>query len=144
MPLSSEWKDQFSGAVVENERLVIRKEPLLTGPDRLMAKYSLRVRWNDTDLYKHTNYLSYVKFTMDAAQDAVARGHYEGFSGDILQYHVKTIQMLYVAETVANDQLTVFSWQSDANRQEIHFSIQRDNDDTTVYQSCIEFYEMDS
>ena len=49
--------------------------------------------------------------------------------------------MLYITETLANDPLTVLSWQDAANRRLIHFSFNRDSDDATVYQSQIEFYE---
>lgn len=102
-------------------------------------RYGIQVRWSDTDSYKHTNYLSYVRFCFDAAQEAVSTGWLSSFSGDILLYDVKTIQMLYKAETRVNDQLTMVLWPSKTNSFELHFSLEK-ADNTVAFQSVIEFY----
>jgi acyl-CoA thioesterase FadM len=134
-----EWKEKYKSAAVEKNRLIIPVEKVPTDPEKVVARYDMRVRWNDTDGYKHTNYLSYVKFCFDAAQDAVANGKYSAFSGDILQYDVKAVEMLYKAESKATDLLTVLSWEDDADPFNIHFSMHKD-DDSIVYQSRVEFY----
>jgi acyl-CoA thioesterase FadM len=134
-----EWKRKYASGAVQNERLVVPTDAIPTGPNKTVTRYDMRVRWNDTDGYKHTNYLSYIKFCFDAAQDAVVSGKYSAFHGDILRYNVKAIEVAYKAETRANDQLTVLSWEDDDDPYKLHFSMQKD-DGTVAFQSRIEFY----
>ena len=139
--VSEDWKQKYSSAVVENERLVVPVEAVPSDATKVVSRYELRVRWNDTDGYKHTNYLSYIKFCFDAAQDAVVSGKYSGFAGDILRYGVKEVEMVYKAETLANEVLTIVSWQDDANPYKIHFSVHK-VDGKVAYQSRMEFYPL--
>ena len=141
--IPEDWKIKYSSAVVENERLVVMAEKVPASSDRTVAQYDLQVRWNDTDLYKHTNYLSYVKFCFDAAQDAVANGKYSAFHEDILMYRVKAIESLYKAESRANDRLTIFSWEDDKDPYKLHFSMQK-ADGSIVHQCRVEFYQPDN
>lgn len=127
--------------MIGNQRLVIVAVDVPTNSKTAVARYIIQVRWSDTDAYKHTNYLSYVKFCLDAAQDAVANDLYSTFTGDILCYGVRSIDVLYKAESKVNDMLTVSSWQDDSNPYQINFSMHR-TDGTNVYQSRIEFYPM--
>ena len=135
-----DWEKKYASAVVENERLVVAVEAVPADDDKRLALYELRVRWNDTDAYKHTNYLSYVKFCFDAAQNAISEGVYSAFSGDVLHYGVKAVEMVYKAESRANDVLTIVSWEDEYDPYKIHFSMNQKSNNSLVYQSRIEFY----
>jgi len=100
----------------------------------------MKVPWNDIDPYGHTSYQSYVRFCFDAAADALNAGQYVMLEGDILRHNVASIQSRYEAESRANDMLSIVSWQSPDNPQELHFKIHRDNDGTLLFQSCMQFY----
>lgn len=101
----------------------------------------MRVTWSDTDSYRHTNYESYVRFCLDAAMDAVSKGFYAGFSGDILRYDVATIENLYVGECVEGQELIVHTWQDKERPRRLLFGVESAEDGKTIFQSSMEFHE---
>lgn len=134
-PIPDWWKQKYESFVEENERLVL---PLLNVPIQSIYKYDLKVSWNDTDVYKHVNYQSYIKYCFDAAMDAVNREFYSGFRDDILNYNVKSIDCSYKGESVAGDMITVVTWQNVEIPSVLHFSIEKQGN--VVFQSSVEFY----
>jgi acyl-CoA thioesterase FadM len=140
MPIPDWWKEKYGSSAVGNERLVIQAEQIPSDPAVNLARYEMKIPWNEMDGYGHTNYLSYIKFCFDAAADAVAKNAYSAFSGDILRYNVKTIQLLFKAESRPNDMLEVVSWQSPTNPYQLHFTIQKEGVGM-IFQSCIEFHK---
>lgn len=138
-PLPEWWKEKYGDCVVGNERLVI---PLVPVPDENVPgfyKGQCQVSWSDTDTYKHTNYLSYIRFCLDAAMDGIVDGQFQKFTGDILQYHVKSIQLAYKGESLARDTLDITVWEDAINAYILHFDVKKDKN--TIFQSTMEFYE---
>jgi acyl-CoA thioesterase FadM len=139
-PIPDWWKEKYSSAVTDSKPLVI---PVMDVPTHLqmgMARYDMKVPWSEVDGYRHTSYLSYIRFCFDAATDATVKGCYTAFSGDFLNYRAKSIQALYKNECLANDMLTVVSWEAPDNPLKLNFSIQN-VENSVVFQSSIEFYE---
>lgn len=130
------WKERYVSHVIGGEKLVVGL--METPSEERFHTLDLKVSWNDIDGYKHTNYIAYIRFCFDAAMDAVSKGFFSKLSDDILLYPVKKMEISYKGESVANDELTVKCWESDADPFLIHFDISRDG--KTLFQNSIEFF----
>ena len=95
--------------------------------------------WWDIDGYKHTNYVNYVKYCLDAAMDGMQTGYFSKLSGDITDYHVHKFSILFKGESVAKDDLKVHVWENGDNPYILHFEI--DKDGKPIHQNTIQFYE---
>ena len=135
VPIPDWWKKKHGSRAREKRKLVT---PELSVPTENTYMYGIKVSWNDIDTNNHVNYKSYVLFCLDAAMDAVKHGFYVGFFGDILKYNVKTVQVRYVNEALAGDNLTVITWQDAQNPRVIHFSIEREGN--ALVQCSMEFF----
>ena len=129
------WKNDYKDKVVENERLVVR--PFEKPSD--YYKFDLKVLWSDTDGYRHTNYVSYIRFCFDAAMSAVNDGALSAFSGDILDYPVKSMSMAYRSECRAGDILDIACWEKEDTSNTLCFDISKDGN--SIFQNTIEFYD---
>ena len=131
------WKDRYKKHVIGNVALVV---PLIPAPENDRCHtYDMKVSWNDIDSYKHTNYISYIRFCFDAAMDATVKGHFSKLHDDILGYHAKKMEISYKGESLAGDLLRIKCWENMDNPLLIHFDISRDG--LTIFQNAIEFHE---
>ena len=97
------------------------------------------IAWSETDMYRHTNYLSYLKFCYDAAMDAMQDDYYTNFHHDILRYNTRQFTMLYRAESIGGQTLKCKTWEDDVNKNKLYFDFTRD--DKVIFQCSMEFYE---
>lgn len=87
-------------------------------------KFDLIPRHSDSDRNNHVNQSSYIKFCMDAATHASLSGHYVHFNEDMCLYAPLLWTISYVGECRANDELSIYTWQSESSSPEhIEFSI---------------------
>ncbi len=129
------WREKYESCVIGNQKLQVAP---LQRPSET-SNYQVKVPWRDVDGYKHTNYLSYISFSLDAAMDGLVQGRFAKFHGDIYNYHVKKLQVLYKNETLAGDLLDIGVWENEEDPYLLHFDTRKD--DNTVFQCSIEFYE---
>ncbi|KAI0230205.1 hypothetical protein LSAT2_019413 [Lamellibrachia satsuma] len=135
MPLPDWWRTKYASSVVGNERLVI---PRFTQPETV-HRYECRVPWTDVDMYRHTNYVAYIRYCIDCAMDGVYNGAYSNFSDTLSRYMIKDMRIAFYNESNANDTLQVSSWQDKDNPHILRFDGSKD--EKTVFQSSIEFYQ---
>ena len=67
------------------------------------------------DRNNHVNQSSYIKFCMDAATHASLSGHYVHFNEDMCLYAPLLWTISYVGECRANDELSIYTWQSESS-----------------------------
>jgi len=137
VPIPEWWKRKHGSQGVLREKKEVFQYALHV-PAENTYQYSMKPSWNDVDSYHHVNYVSYVMFCFDAAMDAIKHGFYIGFFDDILKYNVKTLQIRFMGEALAGDNLTVVTWQDAQNLRIIHFSIEREGN--ALVQCSIEFF----
>ena len=136
-PIPEWWRTKYASFSTGQASLVIARMPVLT-PKHECA---MVIRWSDVDLYRHTNYLSYVQFCLDCAMDAVVGNFYSKLKDDILLYNTKEIQMLYINETKAGEALHTATWQDADDPLKIHFNIRCG--DKPIFQSSIVLYDIE-
>ena len=136
-PLPEWWTEKYKEAVVGNQRLIVRAVEVSPNPH----VYEFKVMWSDIDRYKHVNYVSYIRFCLDAAMDAVVKGHLSKFKDDILNYNVKLMEISYKGESLANDELKVLTWENLENPWKLHFDISKNG--TCIFQNTIEYYSQE-
>lgn len=133
-PLPDWWKEQYEAAVVEDQRLIVQPITALG----TVHTHSLKVAWDDIDGYHHTNYVAYIKYCFEAAMDACVSGIYSKIKDDILQYHVKSMEIAYKGETKAADELDIETWEDENDPYQLHFIISKNG--TTVFQNTVSFF----
>ena len=130
------WREMYSEMAVTGQSLVV---PLIDVMYDHAHKYDVKVAWSDTDQYKHTNYLSYIRFCQDAAMDACHVNHFSAIKGDFLKYNTRNISICYKNETVANDRLVVYVWENESDNMQLHFSIVKD--EAIIFQATFSLYD---
>ena len=74
--------------------------------------HSVRIRPSDMDWNSHTNHNSYIRLCTDVATVASKNGgHFKHFTGDICDYHVRRLRILYAGESSMGDLLLVRVWE---------------------------------
>ena len=102
----------------------------------------IRVPYSDIDLYKHTNFSAYLKYSIEAAMEASNRGIYrELFSGVLMKFRVKSVKTAFIGEAIAENMLSVTTWQDSENQQQIYCDITHQGTKKSICQTAIEFYE---
>ena len=135
VPIPEWWQQKYS-SFSRGEAYRLQVDPIEKPQD--CFDYKVIVRWSDTDAYRHTNYLNYVKFCRDAASDAVDKGYFSHLEGDLLNYSLSSMQMTYKSESLPSQELLVSVWEDGKNSFLLHFDISRDGN--TIFQSSLEFY----
>ena len=133
-PLPDWWRTKYAAMVTGNERLVI---PRFSRPETV-HRYESRVPWSDVDMYRHTNYVAYLRYCIDCATDGVFSGAYSNFTEDLSKYCIKDTSLAFYSESNANDTLVISSWEDKDNASLLRFD--GTNNGKTVFQSSIEFY----
>jgi len=133
-PLPEWWKTKYASSVIGNERLVI---PRFSQPDKVHT-YECKIPWSDVDFHRHTNYVSYMRYSIDCAMDGIVNGAYSNFTDTQSQYLIKDTNTAFYSETVANDVLQVASWEDKDNPYILRFDGTKDG--KTIFQNSIEFY----
>jgi len=132
--LADWWRQKYADAIIGNRKLQIDPFPM---PDDAFC-YQLKVSWSDVDLYQHNNYISYIRYCLDAAMDAITKGQLKNFEGDITDHFVKNIEALYIGESVANDIINVFVWQHPTDHNTLFFSMS--NGKEVIFQNKMQFF----
>ena len=133
-PLPDWWRTKFAPLVIGNEKLVISQ---FSQPQKIHT-YECRVPWSDVDLYRHTSYVSYIRYCIDCAMDGVFNGAYSNFTNTLSQYLIKGTNIAFYNETVANDVIQVASWEDKDNPYILKFDGTKDG--KTIFQNSIEFH----
>ncbi len=134
-PLPDWWKDRYRSHVIGNQRLVCEQ---LQVPEET-HRHNMTVTWSDIDGYKHTNYLSYVRYCYDTAMDAIHHKKLSRFHDDITSYLTKRMRALYKGESRAGHELSVACWENTQDPFTLHFDISKEGE--TLFQCTLEFYE---
>lgn len=101
----------------------------LTFPKELPTKrFTVKKRplYSDTDYMNHVNNASYVKFCLDCCACAAQAKFYIHFEADFI-YPVLDVDIQYLGESYANDDLEISTWQSTVNISDIYCIIRRKN-----------------
>ena len=137
VPLPEWWTNKYRPLSVESQRLIIPSVPV---PDEKYVT-SMKALWSDMDAYRHTNYVAYIRYCFEAAMEANATNRFSKFTGDMLHYYVKSMDILYKGESTPGDELKVSTWENKDNPYLIHFDINKAG--KTIFQSHIQYFEQD-
>jgi acyl-CoA thioesterase FadM len=99
----------------------------------------IRVRYDDTDAYGHTNVSSYLRFVSECASRAAESGFYSKIARDIAFYPVKSSSSVYIVDSRAQDNLDVSTWEDVDNKMLLNFTVGKQG--KMICYSQIEYYE---
>ncbi|XP_070544368.1 uncharacterized protein [Ptychodera flava] len=66
---------------------------------------------SDTDENKHITSTAYIKYNEECAITAAENNAYPSFTNDLTRYRIKTIGILYIAEALVDDVITIETWE---------------------------------
>ncbi|KAI8495735.1 hypothetical protein Bbelb_267070 [Branchiostoma belcheri] len=90
--------------------------------------YPVTVAPSDIDLNMHTNQSQYVRYCFNCAAAGAKRGAYSIISGDLLDYDLRSVDLLYQRESREGDTLCIESWEDIREPDTIKFQVKRGND----------------
>lgn len=93
----------------------------------------------DMDMNYHTTQLKYVDYALECAARATESGHYKKLKGDICDYCVKKSSFVHVAESRADDELLVMTWEDQLNPMLLYFVVTKEEKD--LCHAKMEFYD---
>jgi acyl-CoA thioesterase FadM len=114
-----------------------KKKSIPTAPPSGSFCHTALMAYSDTDRNAHVNQAVYLRVCMDCATGASLAGHYRHFTHDMCSYAVRELVMHYLGESVANDTLTVRTWQDGLHDGRIFFSVYKNN--AQIFYAKIEF-----
>ncbi|XP_078658023.1 uncharacterized protein LOC144903579 isoform X1 [Branchiostoma floridae x Branchiostoma belcheri] len=101
-------------------------------------RYSEVVPPRDTDTYNHTTLSSYIWYGMDCATLGARSKAYSVIRGDIDNYDLKMLEVLYQKESTEGDVLDVESWEDQDSPDTLRFQIKKGDENIT--QLTMQFY----
>lgn len=134
------WKEKYSRFSSKDQSLDLPVLRLPSDPHVPVHRHTVYVKWAETDFVQHVNYRYYVVYCFEAAMTAIKTNFYIGFYGDILNYSVRRLRALYVAEAMAGDALNVVTWQNLQNPNLLHFVIAKEGSGKNIFQCSAEFF----
>lgn len=88
-------------------------------------KQMLTTRYSDIDRNKHVNQSCYFEYCMNCATLAALGGHYKHFTSDLSLYPVLEIDLFYINECAANEDLDLYTWQDQEKDDQIYFTLMK-------------------
>lgn len=131
------WVNKYSSYSIVIPKLVV---PVPETPADVFT-YDVHVRWSDTDGYGHTNYISYIRFCEDGVMQAENEGKLSGFTKNFQEFESKMLQLSYLGESKAGDELTVSLWQDQQNDYKLYFNLYKTDNMSLVFHCTLELYE---
>ncbi|XP_070535534.1 uncharacterized protein [Ptychodera flava] len=83
----------------------------------------------DIDVYNHAKNSSYIKYCTDCVKFGALEGAYSLIKGNIHNYPITLITLVFFNELVLHDDLMVTSWEDKAKPFQIHFTIRKKDKD---------------
>jgi len=93
---------------------------------------------SDTDRNSHVNQSVYIRYCSDCATEAALSGVYRHFSSDMCWYPLLEMNIYHANESLANEELSVETWQDPEDFRIIFFVIKRK--DTMLFRASTLFY----
>ena len=100
--------------------------------------YQATVTESYIDWNNHANHAFYMKVSMEAAEQACARGFFIRYHGDFLKYTPHKMAVLYSKECMLGSKLNVLTWEADDETDVIYFQISKE--DEILFHSSLELY----
>ncbi|ELT99595.1 hypothetical protein CAPTEDRAFT_201754 [Capitella teleta] len=131
------WTDKYASHMSRSAQSL--KVAPLQIPQHGCHDYQITVTWANTDAQLHTSYPSLMSFCLDAAMDGVVKKHFSQFHGDILNYHVKTMQISCMGESHAGDVLDIKTWEDEIDPYLLLIAVSCRGKD--VFQCSLRYHE---
>ncbi|CAH1241126.1 Hypp6312 [Branchiostoma lanceolatum] len=90
--------------------------------------YPVTVAPSDIDANMHTNQSQYARYCFNCAATGAKKGAYSIISGDLLDYDVISVDLLYQKESREGDSLRVESWEDAKEPDTLKFQVKRGED----------------
>ena len=95
------------------------------------------VQSSDTDLNKHTNNTTYIRFCWDTVAKAVRENELPWMEGGLRDYRVMRMNIYYAKECNEGDKLVVHMWSNNEVRERLYFVFRFGDKD--IFHATIEF-----
>ncbi|XP_078575061.1 uncharacterized protein LOC144861191 [Branchiostoma floridae x Branchiostoma japonicum] len=136
-PLPDWLKERYSYLASSLPRQ-LTVQPFLVPKSTNSYQYSVVVAPRDTDSYHHTNQKSYICYCMDCASLGARNGAYSLLTGDLSNYDLKKVAVLYQKESLEGDVLDIESWEDQGSPGTLRFQVKKGNENIT--QLTMQFY----
>ena len=100
-------------------------------------KCEFTVQSSDTDLNRHTNNTTYIRFCYDAVAKAFRENKLPWMKGGLWDYRVLRMNIYYAQESKEGDKLIVYMWSNNEVQELLHFVFRIGNMD--IFHSTVEF-----
>ena len=122
-PFPDWWREKYLSAVEEKTPFKMKS---LVRPDNSLL-FPHTVYFGDTDSYRHTNWVSYVRFCYDACMDGMWRERYGRMRLSEAEKGVKSFEITFKKESSVGDRLVIYSWENEEPNG-LSFEIMKEND----------------
>ncbi|XP_070544367.1 uncharacterized protein [Ptychodera flava] len=138
---SAQLPDWFTGLYVShgNHQTPQYMDRLGDKPAKIF-KHKIQPPSSDTDENNHISSTAYIKYTEECAYTAAENNAYPSFTNDLTRYRIKTIGILYMAEALADDVITIETWEDGENRWKLNF-VMKKNDKDELCHCSFEYYD---
>ena len=89
--------------------------------------YTLKAAASDCDHLNHVSHVNYMRFLVDAANDADNSQALIKFPGIFQEYDINQIDMIHIRECVAGDELVISVWEDENDDLKLHFLLEKEN-----------------
>ena len=80
-------------------------------PSNVAHTYHCKASWSDIDLNGHATTSAFCRYAIDGATDAVYKSKLQCCQGDLAKQFVVSMEMTYLKEINANDNIIVYVWE---------------------------------
>ena len=113
--------DLHKGKLAEIDQYYRREEVTNFTPFRIVPvpvpsrhfRWSTKVRHSDDNYLSHVGNTAYFQFALDGAATAVQEGFMRHFKGDLFDYPVRQVDMVFQSQSFQGDDLDVLVWEND-------------------------------
>ncbi|XP_070544373.1 uncharacterized protein [Ptychodera flava] len=96
---------------------------------------------SDIDENNHITYTAYIKYIEECALTAAENNAYPSFTNDLTRYKIKTMGILHITEALADDVITIETWEDENNRCKVNF-VMKKNDKEEICHCSFEYHDI--
>ena len=133
IPVPDWWKTRYVKSSENHSSLRVKKLEKKEG----IEPFQIRVLRSDLDGYRHVNWSSYVRFSLDALYHNIKNQMLTSFD-DIDKTGLKSMELLYAGECFDGDILDIFVWEHEEMEKVACVQIYKKSD--FIFQGSFEYF----
>ncbi|KAL4234958.1 hypothetical protein ACF0H5_006599 [Mactra antiquata] len=128
------WREKYSKCGENASPLKFEK---CSKPEGLVP-FEIKVVRSDQDGNGHTNWSSYVRYSLDCIYHNAKHGRIDNFN-DFNQLGLQSMELLHIGECFDDDLLSIYAWNKQQTQSTVCVHVEKDN--KVIFQGTYTFYE---